>query len=280
MNARIDEAAVGAGRAPGGRAAALQRLGVVRRRAAASCAARPADWAEQLAGAHPRAGHGHLHPGHRRPRRRAPLRRGGRAGGARPRGHRARAARRAGPSRPQRRMPCRRLPRRLRRPRHAETLRAERLCRSAIRRRRSRRRADARRRHAAHRHPAVGRGEPADLPGAARPGGAGGLRRRPSSRCRSTSSRCTTTCAAELAQVRDVVEQVVRGHLAVGSARSAVNAMTMRQNNWTLGAYCESYCRVVTGHHTLEDTGDLPAPARAATPTRSPSSTGSRRSTR
>jgi alkanesulfonate monooxygenase SsuD/methylene tetrahydromethanopterin reductase-like flavin-dependent oxidoreductase (luciferase family) len=63
---------------------------------------------------------------------------------------------------------------------------------------------------------------------------------------------------AELSQVRDVVEQVVRGHLAVGSARSAVNAMTMRQNNWTLGAYCESYCRVVTGHHGLEDTGIFP----------------------
>ncbi len=29
--------------------------------------------------------------------------------------------------------------------------------------------------------------------------------------------------------------------------------MTMRQNNWTLGAYCETYCRIVTGHHTLED---------------------------
>ncbi len=63
---------------------------------------------------------------------------------------------------------------------------------------------------------------------------------------------------AELTQVRDVVEQVVRGHLAVGSARSAVNAMTMRQNNRTLGAYCESYCRVVTGHHGLEDTGIFP----------------------
>ena len=63
---------------------------------------------------------------------------------------------------------------------------------------------------------------------------------------------------AELAQVRDVVDQVVRGHLQVGAARSAVNAMTMRQNNWTLGAYCESYCRVVTGHHGLEDTGIFP----------------------
>ena len=58
---------------------------------------------------------------------------------------------------------------------------------------------------------------------------------------------------AELAQLRDVVEQVRRGLLQVGQARSVINTMTMRQNNWTLGAYCESYCRIVTGHHTLED---------------------------
>jgi hypothetical protein len=58
---------------------------------------------------------------------------------------------------------------------------------------------------------------------------------------------------AELAQLRDVVEQVRRGLMQVGQARSAINTMTMRQNNWTLGAYCETYCRIVTGHHTLED---------------------------
>ncbi len=57
----------------------------------------------------------------------------------------------------------------------------------------------------------------------------------------------------ELAQVRDVVDQVRRGQLGVGAARSEINTMTMRQNNWTLGAFCESYCRIVTGHHTLED---------------------------
>ena len=62
----------------------------------------------------------------------------------------------------------------------------------------------------------------------------------------------------ELAQVRDVLEQVRRGHLTVGAARSVVNTMTMRQNNWTLGAYCESYCRIVTGHHTLEDRSVFP----------------------
>jgi hemerythrin-like domain-containing protein len=58
---------------------------------------------------------------------------------------------------------------------------------------------------------------------------------------------------AELTQLRDVVDQVRRGLLQVGQARSVINTMAMRQNNWTLGAYCESYCRIVTGHHTLED---------------------------
>lgn len=58
---------------------------------------------------------------------------------------------------------------------------------------------------------------------------------------------------AELAQVRDLVSRVRRGTLEVGAARSELNTLTMRQNNWTLGAYCESYCRIVTGHHTLED---------------------------
>jgi hypothetical protein len=62
----------------------------------------------------------------------------------------------------------------------------------------------------------------------------------------------------ELETVRDIVDQVRRGLLTVGAARSAVNTMTMRQNNWTLGAYCESYCRIVTGHHTLEDHSVFP----------------------
>ena len=63
---------------------------------------------------------------------------------------------------------------------------------------------------------------------------------------------------AELGQVRDIVAQVRTGQLTVGGARSAINTMTMRQNNWTLGAYCESYCRIVTTHHTLEDRSVFP----------------------
>ena len=57
----------------------------------------------------------------------------------------------------------------------------------------------------------------------------------------------------ELTRVRSLVEQVAEGLLDVGAARSEINTMTMRQNNWTMGAYCESYCRFVTLHHTLED---------------------------
>ncbi|WP_035904482.1 LLM class flavin-dependent oxidoreductase [Knoellia subterranea] len=68
---------------------------------------------------------------------------------------------------------------------------------------------------------------------------------------------------AELDQVRDIVRQVREGHTTVGSARSAINTMTMRQNNWTLGAYCESYCRIVTGHHTNEDRAMFPHLLRA-----------------
>ena len=63
---------------------------------------------------------------------------------------------------------------------------------------------------------------------------------------------------AELAQVQDVLDQVRQGHLSVGAARSVINTMTMRQNNWTLGAHCQSYCRIVTGHHTLEDRSVFP----------------------
>jgi len=63
---------------------------------------------------------------------------------------------------------------------------------------------------------------------------------------------------AELTQLRDLIEQVARGALDVGAARSFINQMTMRQNDWTLGAYCAQYCRVVTTHHTLEDQSIFP----------------------
>lgn len=51
--------------------------------------------------------------------------------------------------------------------------------------------------------------------------------------------------------------------------------MTMRQNKWTLGTYYEAYYRVVTSHHTLEDTSVFPH-LRVTTHDWPPSSTGSR----
>ena len=63
---------------------------------------------------------------------------------------------------------------------------------------------------------------------------------------------------AELARVRDLVRQVREGAADAASARSAISEMTMRQNDWALGAYCASYCRFVTGHHMLEDEAVFP----------------------
>lgn len=68
---------------------------------------------------------------------------------------------------------------------------------------------------------------------------------------------------SELRTVRDLIGQVAAGTVGAGSARAHINTMTMRQNNWTLGAYCESYCRVVTTHHTIEDISMLPQLRRA-----------------
>jgi alkanesulfonate monooxygenase SsuD/methylene tetrahydromethanopterin reductase-like flavin-dependent oxidoreductase (luciferase family) len=62
----------------------------------------------------------------------------------------------------------------------------------------------------------------------------------------------------ELTNIRDLVAQVREGRVSPASARSAINQMTMRQNDWTMGAYCESYCRVVTQHHSLEDAAVFP----------------------
>jgi hypothetical protein len=63
---------------------------------------------------------------------------------------------------------------------------------------------------------------------------------------------------AELTQIRDLIGQVRDSETGVDQARSAINQMTLRSNNWTLGAYCASYCRIVTGHHSLEDQAVFP----------------------
>jgi hemerythrin-like domain-containing protein len=63
---------------------------------------------------------------------------------------------------------------------------------------------------------------------------------------------------AELDQLRDLVEQVAAGTSNPATVRSFINRMTIRQNHWTLGTFCETYCRTVTNHHVLEDRSVFP----------------------
>src|SRR5687768_164106 len=57
----------------------------------------------------------------------------------------------------------------------------------------------------------------------------------------------------ELEQLRQVIRDVRRGADEPAEARSYLNQMAMRQNYWTLGAFCAAYCRVLSMHHAIED---------------------------
>lgn len=58
---------------------------------------------------------------------------------------------------------------------------------------------------------------------------------------------------ADLDRLREVVREVLADTLAPGEARAEIQRLGLRQNSWTLGAYCASYCRITTLHHTRED---------------------------
>jgi hypothetical protein len=58
---------------------------------------------------------------------------------------------------------------------------------------------------------------------------------------------------SELEQIRDVVAEVAAGRSSAALARSLINDLSMRQNYWALGAFCATYCRLLTIHHALED---------------------------
>jgi hemerythrin-like domain-containing protein len=62
----------------------------------------------------------------------------------------------------------------------------------------------------------------------------------------------------ELEQLHRIVAEVRSGERGAGEARSALNEMAMRQNEWALGAFCSRYCQVVTRHHGLEDGAIFP----------------------
>ncbi|MFG1706769.1 LLM class flavin-dependent oxidoreductase [Nonomuraea sp. M3C6] len=58
----------------------------------------------------------------------------------------------------------------------------------------------------------------------------------------------------ELRQVQDAVDQV-----ATGAPRSALDRLSVRQNHWTLGGFCATFCRLLTVHHTVQDESLFPA---------------------
>ena len=63
---------------------------------------------------------------------------------------------------------------------------------------------------------------------------------------------------SELVELRSVLDQVREGALGAGDARATLNDMALRQNDWTLGAFCARYCGAVTQHHGLEDDAIFP----------------------
>lgn len=62
----------------------------------------------------------------------------------------------------------------------------------------------------------------------------------------------------ELNRIQDVVDQVASNRLPPEQARELINQTTIRQNYWTLGAFCAAYCRVVSMHHSIEDAALFP----------------------
>ena len=62
----------------------------------------------------------------------------------------------------------------------------------------------------------------------------------------------------ELSAIRGLIAAVEHGRAGAGQARSALSEMTLRQNAWHTGAYCQDYCRLVTMHHSGEDAEVFP----------------------
>src|SRR3954453_2578769 len=62
----------------------------------------------------------------------------------------------------------------------------------------------------------------------------------------------------ELRELREVLTRVQEGSMSAAEARSALHDMALRQNDWTLGAFCARYCAVVAQHHGLEDESIFP----------------------
>jgi hemerythrin-like domain-containing protein len=64
---------------------------------------------------------------------------------------------------------------------------------------------------------------------------------------------------SELASILVAVDEVAAGAADPEATRSMINALTMRQNYWTLGSFCAGYCSMLSMHHGIEDASMFPA---------------------
>jgi len=62
----------------------------------------------------------------------------------------------------------------------------------------------------------------------------------------------------ETGKLLEAVAGVVGGRVAPEAARSALKALSLRQNYPGLGGFCTGYCELLHIHHTLEDTRVFP----------------------
>ncbi len=56
----------------------------------------------------------------------------------------------------------------------------------------------------------------------------------------------------ELDRIRQLVESVESGAVTPSDAVTSLDQFALRQNNWTIGAYCAAYYRMIALHHGLE----------------------------
>jgi hypothetical protein len=63
---------------------------------------------------------------------------------------------------------------------------------------------------------------------------------------------------AELDKIRELIESVESGVVSPSDAITSLDQFAIRQNNWTIGAYCAAYYRMIAIHHGLEDSDVFP----------------------
>jgi hemerythrin-like domain-containing protein len=62
----------------------------------------------------------------------------------------------------------------------------------------------------------------------------------------------------ELNQILALIDSVESGDVSPNVAIDTLREFTIRQNNWTIGAYCSAYYRMIALHHGLEDSAVFP----------------------